>query len=462
MKMKKVILVLMALLTGSASLFAQEKLVLSLDSAKHYALEYNKTLIKSGLSIQAAQAQLWQAIAQGLPQVSGTVDYTNYFNYTMDFGSSAGGGLGMQLPEIPELSTESVGKIFGVFGDLFSNIGSSKMKDVSTAKLQVSQLIFSGNYWVGIELSKMAKQIAETQKMRSELEVKQTVSTAFYNVLMAEEVKGIVMKNLDNLRDIYRKTEATFKAGVAEETDVDQLMVQVMTMETTLKSTERNIELAYNMLRLQLGTGSNVEIEIVGNLNDAVKDVNIGNMLEKDLNMDANIDYKLMKQQVDIMGKQVNLQKWSYAPTIAGFYNYTYKIRTSGLDMTPPHVIGLTANIPIFSSGDRYKKVAEAKINLKSAEVEAENIADQLTIQEKQLRFNLQNAYDQYLTQQKNVSTSRKVFNSMQVKYDQGVISSLDLTTANTNYLQAENSYISAKLNLMQAQVELEKLLGIL
>jgi outer membrane protein TolC len=48
----------------------------------------------------------------------------------------------------------------------------------------------------------------------------------------------------------------------------------------------------------------------------------------------------------------------------------------------------------------------------------------------------------------------------MENKYRQGVASSLDLTQANTLYLQAENNYVNALMNLFQSKVALDKLLN--
>lgn len=426
--MKKVTIILVMILANISLVFAQnKKLVLTVDDAKSYALQYNRTLIKSGLSIKAAQAQLWQTIAQGLPQVEGNVSYSNPLGYKVDFGG---------------MSIES---------------GAS-----SNAVITASQLLFSGNYWVGVEMSKLAKRITETQLVRNELTVKRDVAVSFYSILMINEAISIVDKNLANINDIYKKTETMVKVGVAEETDADQLSVQLMTMEVTLKSLKIQEELAYNMLRLQLGEPVTTEIDLVGNLDDASKAVNLDELFEQALVLDKNPNYQLIKQQVELNEKQVTMQKWNFAPTIAGYYNYTYKILVPGLDFNPTHTVGLTAKVPIFSSFDRKNKVTEAKINLKSAQVNAEDITDQLTIQERQLRFNLQTAYDQYTTQQKNVAVSRKVFTSMKTKFEQGVISGLDLTVANGNYLQAENSYLSTKMDLLKAQLALLELLGTL
>jgi outer membrane protein TolC len=130
--------------------------------------------------------------------------------------------------------------------------------------------------------------------------------------------------------------------------------------------------------------------------------------------------------------------------------------------MSPANVIGIQANIPIFSSFQRRSKVKQSKLQLSSLQKDIEQVGDQLNIQAKQLRFNLQTAYDQYTIQQKNVEITRNVFKSNQLKHEQGLLSSLDLTTANNNYLQAENSLLTATSDLLKAQTELMKLLGTL
>jgi len=57
-----------------------------------------------------------------------------------------------------------------------------------------------------------------------------------------------------------------------------------------------------------------------------------------------------------------------------------------------------------------------------------------------------------------NVQVAQSVYESYFNKYKQGMLSSLDLTQANSNYLQAENNYISSMLKLLQARLALEKL----
>ena len=50
--------------------------------------------------------------------------------------------------------------------------------------------------------------------------------------------------------------------------------------------------------------------------------------------------------------------------------------------------------------------------------------------------------------------------NSFKEKFEQGVISSLELTTVDNNYLSAESAYLSAKLDVLRAKNDLETLTG--
>ena len=117
-------------------------------------------------------------------------------------------------------------------------------------------------------------------------------------------------------------------------------------------------------------------------------------------------------------------------------------------------------NIPVFSSGMRKAKLDQAKINYETTLNNKGLLTDQLMIQEKQNRFNLNTAIEQYESQKNNVEVSKRVYDNINLKFQQGLVSSLDLTTANSNYLQAETNYISSLMQLLNAQLVLDKLLN--
>ena len=87
-------------------------------------------------------------------------------------------------------------------------------------------------------------------------------------------------------------------------------------------------------------------------------------------------------------------------------------------------------------------------------------VSDQLLLQEKQLRYNLLNANEQYKSQKENIEIAARVLKSIQNKYNQGMASSLDLTQANNNYLTSQSNYLNAIMNLLQTKVSFDKLMS--
>jgi len=85
-------------------------------------------------------------------------------------------------------------------------------------------------------------------------------------------------------------------------------------------------------------------------------------------------------------------------------------------------------------------------------------LEEQLVLQERQLTFEKNNAFENYMTQKENIKVAARVYQSINNKYKQGQLSSLDLTQANSNYLQAENNYTTSILQLLQSELQLDKL----
>ncbi|QGY46670.1 TolC family protein [Maribellus comscasis] len=431
MKRKQITFFILGLLLFHG-VYAQEKLTLDIEAAKEYALNFNKTVKNSGLSVVQSQEQLREAIASGLPQVNATTDYSN----------SLGAEISIQFDE---------------------NAPASKIpiKPTSNFNLQVGQLIFNGSYIVGIQTAKLYQKMTEKNLEKTEQDIVSQVIESYYLVLVSGESLKILEANMENLREIYKKTEPMVSVGMMEKVELDQLSVQVNSLSNALKSAERQYEMTQNMLRLQLGVSADTELELTEKLGDIMGDTNLNPAVEGSFDIVQNIDYQLMNVQEDMSEKQVDLQKAAYLPTVSGYYNYTYKILKPAFDMSPAHMVGLQMNIPVFSSGERRAKVRQAKIDLETAKNNKAMLEDQLSIQYKQLKFNLLSAIESFETQKKNVEVSREVYKSLKTKYEQGVISSLELTTADNNYLNAESDYLTSMLEVLRAQNELNTLTGI-
>ena len=250
---------------------------------------------------------------------------------------------------------------------------------------------------------------------------------------------------------------------MAEATDVDQMTSNVNMLENSRSSLLRTIELDYNLLRFQLGVSADTKITLRETLEGLVSEVNVEALLSQQFDHTQNIDYKLVEGQELISSLALKSQKSSVLPTLAGFYNYGTNgmgDKMSDLRWFQNSMTGVQLTVPIFASGQRLAQIRKAQMNLEKARTTKDMVTEQLLLQEKQLRYNLVNANLQYHSQKENVEVSMRVYTSMENKFKQGMASSLELTQANSQYLQAENNYVSSLMSLLQTKLELDKLLN--
>ena len=401
----------------------------TLDEAMAYALEHNWDLQNSSLAVRQAEADRWGAIATMLPQVNGTLDYSNYMGYEMEFGET---GLAIAMPP-------------------YGSIGVNASMSVSGAQI-ISTLI-----------GKLSIEMADVSHRQSQQEVAEQVRLLYFSALVSTQTVELLRRNLGTVRKLHELSQKSVDAGVAEQVDADQILVQVSTLETSINEAERGLEMIYNSMRLQMNVGFDKEIVLTQTLDDLMDVEHSLDLLYDDFILENNFSYQLALQSTELYRKQKNLAGWAYGPTLSAFYQYTgrkYFSDEMTMNMTPPNMIGLTLSIPIFSSGRNYTSFQKAKLDYQKQLNTLENTKMALNIQHRQLKYNLSSAYERYQTQVKNVEVSQAVFDNIGKKYEFGHASSLDVTNAATTLITAQSTYVQAALDYVTAQIELEKLLN--
>jgi len=320
--------------------------------------------------------------------------------------------------------------------------------------------LFSGSYFVGLELAKLGKTLTEKNYEKTEQDVLAQVTGSYYLVLVSGELLNLMNKNVTNLEEVYRKTEAMVKVGMLEKTDLDQLGVQIAALQNAVSNAGRQLELAKNMFRLQLGLEVAQDFELTNTLEQVMGMVKGALNTQPLFDLTMNKDYQLVELQEQMTVKQVKMQNSAYLPTLTGYYSRTEKIIKPNFDMSPKNMLGANLSIPIFSGGQRKAKVDQAKIDLETIRNTKAFMAEQLQIQEKQLQYNLKSANETYLNQLKNLDVAKSVYDNLKRKFDQGMISGLELVSADNNYVKAQTDYISSVYQVLQATVELDKING--
>jgi len=434
--------IIVMLLLIAAGLTAQDEssLTLSLEEAKEYAVQHNKMVKASRYDVQAAELAKWDVISNGLPRLDGSASLTD---------------------NLKLMTTLLPGEFFGQPGERIPVQFGSKYN--TSYGLQASQLIFSAPYFVGIQTVKLAEKMSQQSLEKSELDVKEMLVNTYYLILISEESIKVMEETTENMNKVYESTKAMNEVGMAEITDVDQALSNVNVLKTNTSSVERNLELSYNLLRLQLGVAMDTGIELTTSLEEILASTDIYNVLEMEFDLRSNIDYRLIESQEEMQKLTLKNEKASVLPSLSAFYQWNKSgmgDELNDLQWFPSSILGFQLSFPIFASGQRYSKIRKAQIDLEKLQTSKSMVSDQLSLSEKQLRYNMINAREQLDTQKENVEVAGRVYQSVENKYREGMASSLDLSQAHNNYLQAQNSLFSAIMDLLQTKLALDKLLN--
>jgi outer membrane protein TolC len=310
---------------------------------------------------------------------------------------------------------------------------------------------------IGVQLSKMAIEMQELAKQGNENDVKAAATTSYLSVLIAQESKKTIEDSRKNLEKSYNNVVQLAKVGMAEQTDADQLKVQLMVLDNNLRAADRNIKLAKSALITALGAPPASDVQLTETLdyffeNESI-DVPAGSL-------ESSVVMKQLDMSIDLAKKQWTLSRWAYGPTLSAAYVYSgiHYFGTAGFAMSRPHTFNFQLQVPIFSSGKRYAACKQAKIDIDIAQTQRDQTLEQLQVQEIQLKYNLSNAIETYNSSKESLELYQKIFKNSLQKFNVGTISSNDLITVNNNLLNAQGTYIQSLYQVMNAQTDLLKL----
>ena len=401
---------------------------LSLAQAQDYAVETNRSLRNASLAVQKAYAQRWQTIASMLPSADLSWGYTSMMGYKMNFG-------GMPI-EMPDNGTLGVTTAVGINGQAI----------------------------VGALLNNVAIDMQKLNLQQSEDNLRANVKTSYASVLVLQNVVTLLESSLANIERMAEMTQRSVEVGAAEQTTADLIQVRVNTLKNNINANLRSTQLALNALKVLLDVPAETELVLTSTLEDFLSAEAVLALLGNDFILENNLNYQLLEKNVELAKKNVHMAGWAYGPTVALAYQYSKKDyfgEKEGFNMTPPNAVSLNISVPLWSSGKRAAGVVEKKIALEEARNTFAETANNLGIQNEQLRYNLQNGYETYMNEKDNMEVTQRVFESTTNKFNQGAASNLDLVNASNDLITAQSSYVQAVLTLVNAQVELEKFLNL-
>lgn len=422
-----------------------QKYNFTLEQAITFALDSNYTAINARRDIAIAIKKKWETTAAGLPQLDANISYSNNLKQpvTLIPGEIIGGDPGTFVPV--------------TFGT----------KENASAVATLNQLIFDGSYLVGLQAAKTFLDFSENSQEKVQLEVRRGVINAYGSVLLSEELVSIFELNKTNLEKNLIETRAIYENGFTEEESVEQLEITLLNIETQLKNSYRTLIIAKQMLNLAIGIDVASEVLLLDSLDDLTQEnINL-NFLDKTINVEENIDYKIATNLTEQRSLEIKLEKSFSIPNLSAFVNYgtqansdSFSFLQSDQKWYQSSMLGVSMNIPIISSGKRSAKTQQAKIALEQAETNLTETYQKILLEINSAKNNYWFAIENYNDSRKNLELSERIERKNQTKFTEGLATSFDLRLAQIQLYTAQQSHFESMLRVITTKADLETVLN--
>jgi outer membrane protein len=447
---------------------AQEKIQqLSLKEAISFALEnsYNTKAARNDIAV--AKEQVWETTTIGLPQINARADYQNFLRQPVSL-----------LPAAAFDNRESVVQTVEDFFDI-NREGSPKppdgfipvvfgTKQNLNASLTLTQLLFDGSYLVGLQASKTFLKISKQAQEKTVLLTKEAVINAYGNVLVTQKSISILKANIKILEKNFNDAQKIYENGFNEEEDVEQLEITLGNLKNQLNSVIRMKGIAYQMLNLSLGTAIDTKLILTDSLDGLAENNMDLDLIGATFNFANHIDFRISENDRETKRLMMKLEQSKSLPSLSAFVNYgsqafseSFSFFNSDQQWFASSLLGVSLNVPIFSSFGRKARTSQARIALETADLRLEETKQRLSLLAQKAKNEYQLSIENYQTSKKNVGLAERIEKKQRIKFFEGISSSFDLLQAQNQLYAQQQNYIQSMLNVIATKATLENALNL-
>jgi len=418
---------------------------LSLNDCIDYALKHNYTIKNAAIDVLIQQAQNNETVAAAYPHINAKLELDDYLN--------------------PQQSIID-GKYLGMPGT--TEKFAFTLPYGGSGSINATQVVFDGSVLIALKARKTVMEFARQNSAVTEEGIRYNIFKAYNSLAIAYRQYDIVKNSLSYARSLEHDITVTQQNGFAEKIDVERTSVQVNNLATDSIRIGNLLTVSEEVLKYQIGMDIKTPIVLTDTLVDERKQDAV-DLLLQEKKYDRVPEYILSQTSLTLNEfnlKRYQLEAW---PTVNAFGGMGYNYPTTNFNQIfvfPNYLfnsaIGLQVNIPIFNGLLRKNQVTEAKLNVEKSKNTIENVKQTIDFQEAQARTSLKNAILETQSQHRNLELATDVLDLARRKYKAGVGSNLEVTQAQTDQLSAQTNYFNALLDIINAEADLKKALGLL
>jgi len=440
------------LLLVSIPALAQSPSPISLDECIRIGLENNQSLRINRFETDRSVSQAKSNISMILPKV--------------DFSLSAGSS-GILSPEYG-IGQDTLTVISGQGDIIFSTpeatgeYGDRIWHDGSSMSFNLTQNIWDGGvWWNTLKTAKIAKDVADIEFTRQELNTIHEVKVAFYNYLSKIKLLDVYSENLTTSNYQHQLTLERFKLGAASQNDTLRTRVNIEQSRMNIINGKIEVQSKTRELNIILGREWDSPLQLQEPVWEMIEIPNINGAMDEVLHNNPNL--KLLDRNSEVKAYDVKIARAGYVPSLGlsvSYSNEAFELGNvfDGNTATLSSGLGLSWNL--FNGTSTKRKVEQSKITAKIA-------TENYDLAKRNVRNELARILESMEALKESVKISQLILTASeqdlllaQEQYKIGSLSILDVLRITDSYEDAKSNLIRTQYNLKIAEAGLLQLMG--
>ena len=412
----------------------------SLEDAVNYAVLNSNTIRNARVDILDAEQNVREQLSTGLPQLNASLDFTHY----------------LKVPVLPLPEAFAMGDPNAPTSIAF------QLKNSFIGGVSVSSMLFDGSFFVGLRAARASRNYFNLQLEDAQRRIRSQVTQSYFPVLLLSTNVQILDNNIDNLQKLLRETRAQYEAGFVEQLDVDRLELSLRNLQANRANVEQQRDNALRALKFTLNYPDEQELLVADDLDQLEIEVEAA-ALTADIPYQQRSELRVLDETLVLQDLNIDLQRAAYLPrldaTAAAQYQYQGDNLSDGF-WAPTVLVGISAFIPIYDFGGRSARLQRARLAKEKIVNQRDDLRRSIALEVRNARGTFSTARERLNSSRENLDLAQRIYDVTQVKYTEGVGSSIETVQAEQQLYEAQANYLNALYDTLVAKENLYLALG--
>ncbi len=403
----------------------------TLDNVVAYAIKHQPLIQQSLIDEQVTESLIKSKLADWYPQVD--------FRYNLQHN--------FQLQQ-------------AIIG---GNVIKFGVDNTSAAQFTVNQNIFNRDVLLASRTKGDVLSSVKQTTSSNKIDVAANVSKAFYDVLASMQQIKVADEGIVRLERSLKDATSRYNTGITDKTDYKRATIALNNTRAARKSNEALLKAKLEYLKSLMGYPTGNDLNIVYDSLQMEKEMMVDTLQLPDYS--KRIEYQLLTTRKRLQEAEVKYNKWSYLPSVSayGAYNFNFQDNNFGKlynQNFPTSYGGLTLTVPILQGGKRKFDIQQQELQLKRIDWDFIALQHSINAQYAQALALYKSNTASYQSLKENVNLAKEVYDVIQLQYNAGVKTYLEVVSTETDLRTAEINYYDALYQLLASKIDVEKSLG--